>query len=103
MVEARLEERTERFVPQISQEAGGSSHAGPLQARTRRLPRSLRRVLRSRVVQLATTPHGVDPYLRMVNPLWSLETTRALLVDIFLPIGLAVPKALLARADHVIQ
>jgi stearoyl-CoA 9-desaturase NADPH oxidoreductase len=78
------EERTtdaERWVPERAQEAGGSLHAGPLQARLRHLPRRFDRVLRSRVVELATTPHGVDRYLRLVNPLWSLETTRALLVD----------------------
>jgi stearoyl-CoA 9-desaturase NADPH oxidoreductase len=71
----------ERWVPERAQEAGGSLHAGPLQARLRHLPRRFDRVLRSRVVELATTPHGVDRYLRLVNPLWSLETTRALLVD----------------------
>ncbi|MBW3619478.1 MAG: ferredoxin reductase [Actinobacteria bacterium] len=81
MSQAQLERSEDRFVPERAQEAGGSVHAGPLQARTRRLPRPLRRVLRSRVVELATTPHGVEPYLRMVNPLWSIETTRALLVD----------------------
>ncbi|MEX1165183.1 MAG: 2Fe-2S iron-sulfur cluster-binding protein [Nitriliruptor sp.] len=70
-----------RFVPERAQEAGGSMHAGPIQARTRQLPRRLQRVLRSRVVDLATTPHGVDHYLSMVNPLWSLDRTRALLVD----------------------
>jgi stearoyl-CoA 9-desaturase NADPH oxidoreductase len=57
-------------------------HAGPLQARTRRLPYRLGRLLRSRVVQLATTPHGVDHYLELANPLWSLRSTRALLVDV---------------------
>jgi stearoyl-CoA 9-desaturase NADPH oxidoreductase len=74
--------RTERgWVPERAQEAGGSLHAGPIQARTRHLPRRLRRVLRSRVVDLATTPHGVDHYLKLVNPLWSLGATRALLVE----------------------
>ncbi len=71
-----------RWVPERAQEAGGSLHAGPLQARTRHLPRRLERVLRSRVVQLATTPHGPDRYLKLVNPLWSLESRRALLVDL---------------------
>jgi stearoyl-CoA 9-desaturase NADPH oxidoreductase len=70
-----------RWVPERAQEAGGSMHAGPLQARLRHLPHRFDRVLRSRVVELATTPHGVDRYLRLVNPLWSLETTRALLVE----------------------
>jgi stearoyl-CoA 9-desaturase NADPH oxidoreductase len=69
------------FVPERAQEAGGSMHAGPLRQRVRRLPRPVTRVLRSRIVELATTPHGVDHYLELVNPLWSLEATRALLVD----------------------
>jgi stearoyl-CoA 9-desaturase NADPH oxidoreductase len=68
------------WVPERAQEAGGSLHAGPLQIRTRRLPRGLRRLLRSRVAELATTPHGVSHYLELVNPLWSLASTRALLV-----------------------
>ncbi len=68
------------WVPERAQEAGGSRHAGPLQARTRRLPKGLTRVLRSRVIDLATTPHGVEHYLTLVNPLWSLSATHALLV-----------------------
>jgi stearoyl-CoA 9-desaturase NADPH oxidoreductase len=75
-----VEART-RWVPERAQEAGGSMHAGPLQARTRHLPRRLDRLLRSRVVDLATTPHGVDHYLKLVNPLWALDSTRALLVE----------------------
>jgi stearoyl-CoA 9-desaturase NADPH oxidoreductase len=78
-----VSERNDRgWVPERAQEAGGSMHAGPLQTRTRHLPRRLSRVLRSRVVDLATTPHGVDHYLELVNPLWSLASTRALLVDL---------------------
>lgn len=69
------------WVPERAQEAGGSRHAGPLQARTRHLPRRLGKLLRSRVIDLATTPHGVDHYLSLVNPLWSLGSHRALLVD----------------------
>lgn len=69
------------FVPERAQEAGGSRHAGPLRARTRRLPRSLRRLASSRLVELATTPHGPEPYLRMLNPLWSLDGHTALLVE----------------------
>ncbi len=72
---------TGAFVPERAQEAGGSMHAGPLQARTRRLPHRLRRVLGSRAVALATTPHGIDRYLTLVNPLWSLDTRRALLLE----------------------
>ncbi len=79
MTSAEAPER--RWVPERAQEAGGSLHAGPLQARTRHLPRRLERLLRSKVVDLATTPHGADRYLRLVNPLWSLDGHRALLVD----------------------
>lgn len=70
-----------QFVPERAQEAGGSRHAGPLQARTRRLPRGVRRLATSRLVRLATTPHGPEPYLRLLNPLWSLEAHTALLVE----------------------
>jgi stearoyl-CoA 9-desaturase NADPH oxidoreductase len=80
-VPARPARSDRGWVPERAQEAGGSLHAGPLQARTRHLPRKLGRVLRSRVVDLAATPHGIDHYLGLVNPLWSLERTRALLVD----------------------
>lgn len=45
-----------RWIPERAQEAGGSLHAGPLQARTRHVPRRLERLLRSRIVDLATTP-----------------------------------------------
>lgn len=47
----------------------------------RRLPTPMKRALGSRLVQLATTPHGPEPYLQMVNPLWSLSSTQALLVE----------------------
>lgn len=70
-----------RWVPQRAQEAGGSLHAGPFQAATRDLPHRLSRLLRSRVVELATTPHGVDRYLKLVNPLWAIDARRALLVE----------------------
>ena len=69
------------WVPQRAQEAGGSLHAGPLQARTRHLPDRVGWLLRSRLVRLAATPHEVDHYLRLVNPLWSVDGHRALLVD----------------------
>ncbi|WP_370325419.1 ferredoxin reductase [Euzebya sp.] len=71
----------QHWVPSVAQEAGGSFHAGPLQVRTRTIPARLRRVLRSRVVERATTPHGIDSYLQVLNPLWAVETTRALLVE----------------------
>ena len=73
--------RTRPWVPSQAQEAGGSVHAGPVQRRTRRLPSPLQRALRSRVAQLAATPHGVDAYLQLFNPLWSVDRARALLVD----------------------
>ena len=72
---------TTHYVPQVAQEAGGATHAGPMQIRTRSLPTPVRRALRSRVVELATTPHGIDAYLQVVNPLWSIGSRRALLVD----------------------
>jgi stearoyl-CoA 9-desaturase NADPH oxidoreductase len=72
---------TRNWVPERAQEAGGSMHAGPVRAKMRRLPAPLRRVVDSRLVRLATTPHGPDPYLQMVNPLWSIDSTRALLVE----------------------
>jgi stearoyl-CoA 9-desaturase NADPH oxidoreductase len=82
VVSSDVRERTEgRWVPERAQEAGGSMHAGPLQARIRNLPHRFDRVLRSRVVALATTPHGVEHYLTLVNPLWALETHRALLIE----------------------
>ena len=68
------------WVPSQAQEAGGSIHAGPVQARTRHLPRPLKRALRSRLARLASTPHGVDAYLQLFNPLWAVDGTRALLV-----------------------
>ena len=82
-VQARSSDRSSdrRYVPAVAQEAGGSMHAGALQARTRRLTYRFRRVLESKVVALATTPHGVDRYLKLVNPLWSIADRRALLVD----------------------
>lgn len=56
-------------------------HAGPFQVRTRHLPDRFGWLLRSPIAQLAATPHDVDHYLRLVNPLWSLQGHRALLVD----------------------
>jgi stearoyl-CoA 9-desaturase NADPH oxidoreductase len=76
------DDRARRWVPERAQEAGGSVHAGPVRSRLRQLPRPLRRVLGSRPVELMTTPHGVDAYLQHLNPLWSVETTRALLLDV---------------------
>ena len=39
--------------------------------------RLARRVLSSSFAAAATTPHGVDRYMEMIDPLWSLEETRA--------------------------
>ncbi len=42
-----------------------------------RLPSSLRRLLASELVATLATPHGVDRYLELFNPLWSLNDVRA--------------------------
>jgi len=39
-------------------------------------------LLRSRVLAALTTPHGVDRYLEMVNPMWAAEEVRARVVSI---------------------
>lgn len=70
-----------RWVPERAQEAGGSLHAGPLQVRAGRLPGPVRWALRTKLVRLATTPHGPDPYLDQLNPLWAVDGQRALLVE----------------------
>ena len=41
-----------------------------------------RRILRSRVLAALTTPHGVDRYLEMVNPMWAAEEVRARVVSV---------------------
>jgi stearoyl-CoA 9-desaturase NADPH oxidoreductase len=40
------------------------------------------RVLRSRLAAALTTPHGVDRYLELVNPMWAANEVRARIVDI---------------------
>ena len=35
------------------------------------------RLLRSRVLAALTSPHGVDRYLELVNPMWAAEEVRA--------------------------
>lgn len=40
------------------------------------------RVLRSKVLAALTTPHGVDRYLEMVNPMWAAEEVRARVVSV---------------------
>ena len=44
---------------------------------TRFLGTGLRRVLGSRVLAAMTTPHGVDRYLELFNPIWSVNEVRA--------------------------
>jgi stearoyl-CoA 9-desaturase NADPH oxidoreductase len=46
------------------------------------LPRPVRRVLGSRLVEGLTTPHGPSRYLEQVSPLWSLDETRAVVTDV---------------------
>lgn len=41
------------------------------------LPSPLRRLLASDLVATLTTPHGVDRYLELFNPLWSVDEVRA--------------------------
>ena len=40
------------------------------------------RVLRSRFAATLATPHGVDRYLELVNPMWAASEVRARIVDI---------------------
>ncbi|GAA5150817.1 ferredoxin reductase [Nocardioides marinquilinus] len=41
-----------------------------------------RRVLRSRVLAALASPHGVDRYLELVNPMWAAQDVRARVVDV---------------------
>ncbi|BBH16388.1 oxidoreductase [Nocardioides baekrokdamisoli] len=40
------------------------------------------RILRSNAVAALTTPHGVDRYLKHINPMWAAHEVRARIVDI---------------------
>jgi ferredoxin-NADP reductase len=40
------------------------------------------RLLRSRAVAALASPHPVDHYLRLVNPLWAVDEVRAQVVDV---------------------
>ena len=40
------------------------------------------RVLRSRAVAALASPHGVDRYLELLNPMWAAEEVRARIVDV---------------------
>jgi ferredoxin-NADP reductase len=44
--------------------------------------RGLRRLLDSPVLAALTTPHGVDRYLDLVNPMWSVREVRARVVGV---------------------
>ncbi|KAA5827126.1 ferredoxin reductase [Saccharopolyspora hirsuta] len=44
--------------------------------------RRTRRVLSSRIVNALAEPHGVDRYLGLINPLWSVDEVRALVVAV---------------------
>lgn len=52
----------------------------PTSSPTRRAP--FARVLASRAVAALTSPHGVDRYLELVNPMWAVEEVRARVVSI---------------------
>lgn len=45
------------------------------------LPSSLRRLLASDFVAGLATPHGVDRYLELFNPLWSVDEVRAEVIE----------------------
>jgi stearoyl-CoA 9-desaturase NADPH oxidoreductase len=45
------------------------------------LPKGIRRLLASNVVATLATPHGVDRYLEIFNPLWSVSEVRAEVVE----------------------
>ena len=40
------------------------------------------RILRSRAVAALTSPHGIDRYLELVDPLWAVDEVRARVVDV---------------------
>jgi stearoyl-CoA 9-desaturase NADPH oxidoreductase len=46
------------------------------------LPKPVRRVLGSRIVEGLTTPHGPSRYLEQISPLWSLDETRAVVTEV---------------------
>lgn len=39
-------------------------------------------ILRSRTVSALTTPHGVDRYLKQINPMWAAHEVRGRIVDV---------------------
>ena len=54
----------------------------PTQTRTKTPLRAVRRLLASPLVETLTAPHGVDRYLEMVNPTWSIAEPRAKVVEV---------------------
>jgi len=46
------------------------------------IPNPMGTLLRSRVVEALASPHGVDRYLEIVNPMWAAHEVRARIVDI---------------------
>lgn len=50
----------------------------------------LRRVLTSRALAVMTTPHGVDRYLELFNPTWSVNEVRAEVLEVRHPTADAV-------------
>jgi len=46
------------------------------------IPNPMGSLLRSRVVEALASPHGVDRYLEIVNPMWAAHEVRARIVDI---------------------
>jgi stearoyl-CoA 9-desaturase NADPH oxidoreductase len=51
--------------------------AGRVAARTAGLPAPARRLLGSRLLEALAAPHGMSRFLELINPLWSLEESRA--------------------------
>ena len=49
---------------------------------TAALPPLAQRVLGSRLLASLTSPHGVDHYLRQINPMWAATDVRARVVDV---------------------
>lgn len=49
----------------------------------------MRRLLGSPLAAILATPHGVDRYLELVNPLWSVDEVRAEVVEIIREAGAA--------------
>ncbi len=53
------------------------------------LPASIRRLLGSPLAAVLATPHGIDRYLEIFNPLWSVDEVRADVVEIIREAGAA--------------